>query len=154
VVLGKLECTTVSSGFRKYSASASCASGYNLTGGACDIESPDSGSLVSLDGIPSGNTYNCDLHAQNSNVSAYAFCCKVQSAGVISPISTFDGQGRVSYDICGPGQTGASCRYTSAYIADWRCDSGYVISSIHQNDNGASSWYIDRITCSPVPYMA
>ena len=145
VVSGQLDCNTVSSGFKLKFASASCALGYNLTGGACDIIPPVGGALISLDGVPLGNTYNCDLEGQNSNVSAYAFCCRVVSGapGASTPISTFNATGRTSYNYALP----------SGNVGWYACGSGYVVSAVHQNHNGVS-YFTDYVTCSPVPYIA
>jgi hypothetical protein len=149
VVLGKLECTTVSSGFRTYSASASCSAGYNLTGGACDIQAPDSGNLVSLDGIPSGNTYNCDLHAQNSNVTAYAFCCKVVSG---SSIQSSPPQIGTCKTICLNAYTGtcdSNLNPTNGVTGFYDCNAvfpGYVQVGTEQGWNGAS-FFISRVKC-------
>jgi len=72
-------------------------------------------------------------------------CFNGAGAGSASttPISTFNGQGRVSYNYALP----------SGNVGWYVCNSGYVVSAIHQSFNGAS-YFTDYITCSPVPYMA
>ncbi len=76
-ITGVLDCTQVKSGYNLYRSSASCAAGYSLTGGACQVQLPSSGYITSLDGSTSGSTYSCDLEEQNSNVRAIAFCCRI-----------------------------------------------------------------------------
>ena len=72
-----LVCQTVFGTPNLFTSSATCPAGSWLTGGGCDITG-DSGFLTQNDDAPSGSTYNCNTGAQNSVVSAFAFCCQIQ----------------------------------------------------------------------------
>jgi len=103
----------------------------------------------SVDEIDWSKTINSNL-AINGNISSSGVCigsdCKTNWSQVVGSVAVspyFNATGRVGYNSNVP----------SGVVGWVACDSGYVVSAVHQSYN-AQSFFIDYVTCSPIPYTA
>jgi subtilisin-like proprotein convertase family protein len=69
----KLDCTIVQETTSGSSVTATCAAGYQVTGGGCHCTPGPNGTMYSS--YPNGNGWYCQEN--NSNVYAYAVCCRI-----------------------------------------------------------------------------